>query len=216
VACVVALILAPTVRLLERSMPRGLAILLVYIAGFAAIIGIGFLLASPVTTQVARFERNVPQIVANANRELSNIQSWLDQRGLNVHIKQQGQTALDTLQKDVLKRSSTIVSFSRDLLSGVVTVGFDLVLVLVLSIYLQVYGRQIGELVRRVMPPGDGTPEDDFPRLVQQAVSGYVRGQVLFSLVMGGWSSSPTSARSSARCRRCWLACFRTRSAPSG
>ena len=35
------------------------------------------------------------------------------------------------------------------------------------------------------MPPGDGTPEDDFPLLVQRAVFGYVRGQFLFSLIMG-------------------------------
>ena len=35
------------------------------------------------------------------------------------------------------------------------------------------------------MPAGDGTPEDDYPALVQHAVSGYVRGQLLFSLVMG-------------------------------
>jgi predicted PurR-regulated permease PerM len=35
------------------------------------------------------------------------------------------------------------------------------------------------------MPPGDGTPEDDFPLLVQRAVSGYVRGQLSFSVIMG-------------------------------
>ena len=58
-------------------------------------------------------------------------------------------------------------------------------LVLVLSVYLLVYGKEIGRLVRRVMPPGDGTPEDDFPLLVQRAVFGYVRGQLLFSLIMG-------------------------------
>jgi predicted PurR-regulated permease PerM len=62
-------------------------------------------------------------------------------------------------------------------------------LVLVLSIYLLVYGKQIGELVRRIMPPGDGTPEDDFPLLVQRAVFGYVRGQLLFSLIMGASAS---------------------------
>jgi predicted PurR-regulated permease PerM len=67
----------------------------------------------------------------------------------------------------------------------VVTIGFDLVLILVLSIYMLIYGRQIGELVRRVMPSGDGTPDDDYPLLVQHAVSGYVRGQLLFSLIMG-------------------------------
>jgi predicted PurR-regulated permease PerM len=55
----------------------------------------------------------------------------------------------------------------------------------VLSIYLLIYGRQIGGLVRRIVPPGDGTPEDDYPLLVQRAVTDYVRGQLLFSLIMG-------------------------------
>jgi predicted PurR-regulated permease PerM len=186
VAAVVALILAPIVRLLERLLPRGLAILIVYLGGFALIAGIGVLLASPVATQVTRLQHNVPSIVRHANHQLDNFQNFLTSHGINVHIKQQGSSALDTLQKDVLKRSGDIVSFSRDLLSGIVTIGFDLVLILVLSIYLLVYGHQIGSLVRRIMPPGDGTPEDDYPLLVQGAVSGYVRGQLLFSLVMGG------------------------------
>jgi len=186
VAGVFALILSPSVRLLERVLPRGIAIALVYIGCFAVLGGVGVLLASPVTSQISHFEQNVPEIVAHANRELASIQRWLDRRGIDIHITKQGSTALDTLQKDVLKRSGDIVSFSRDLLSGVVTVGFDVVLTLVLSIYLLVYGRQIGELARRIMPPGDGTPEDDYPLLVQHAVSGYVRGQLLFSLVMGG------------------------------
>ena len=33
--------------------------------------------------------------------------------------------------------------------------------------------------------PRDGSAEDDFPTLVQGAVSGYLRGQLLFSLTMG-------------------------------
>jgi predicted PurR-regulated permease PerM len=185
VASVVALILAPPVGLLARRMPRGLAILLVYLGGLAVLVAIGFVLASLVSAQVTHFEHNLPSIIAGANRDLTDVQRWLNQHGINVHIQHQGQTALDTLQKQLSRRSSTIVSFSRDLLSGIVTIGFDLVLILVLSIYLLIYGRQIGSLVRSIIPPGDGTPEDDFPVLVQQAVSGYVRGQLLFSLIMG-------------------------------
>ena len=185
VASLVALGLAPSVRLLHRYVPRGVGIVTVYIAGFAILAGIGILLASPVASQITHFEHNVPEITRNANRDLTSVQTFLNKHGINLHIEKQGQTALDTLQKNVLKRSGDIVSFSRGLLSSVVTIGFDLVLILVLSIYMLIYGRQIGELVRRVMPPGDGTPEDDFPLLVQHAVSGYVRGQMLFSLVMG-------------------------------
>jgi predicted PurR-regulated permease PerM len=185
VASLVALILAPWVRRAERRLPRGLAILSVYIAMFAIIAGIGVVLVSPVTTQITHFENNLPALTRDANRDLSNFQSFLDRHGINVHIEKQGQTALDTLQKDVLKRSGDIVSFSRGLLSSVVTTSFDLVLILVLSIYMLVYGREIGGLARRIMPTGDGSPEDDYPLLVQHAVSGYVRGQLLFSLIMG-------------------------------
>ena len=186
VASLVALILNPVIKLMERGrVPRGLAILAVYLGFVAALVGIGLLLVNPISTQLRHFERDVPHLVRQANTNLANLQTWLDHRGITIHIQKQGQTALQTLQKDVLKRSSDIVSFSQDLLSKIVTVGFDLVLILVLSIYLLVYGKQIGELVRRIMPAGDGTSEDDYPLLVQRAVSGYVRGQVLFSLIMG-------------------------------
>lgn len=184
-ASIIALILAPIVRVLERRLPRGLAILLVYLGGLAVLVGIGFLLVNPISDQITQFEHNLPGIVRTANRDLGDFQRFLNRHGIHVAIQQQGQTALDTLQRDILRRTSDIVTFSRGLLSSIVTTGFDLVLVFVLSVYLLVYGRQIGGLVRRVMPAGDGTPEDDYPLLVQQAVSGYVRGQLLFSLVMG-------------------------------
>ena len=185
-ASTIALILNPPVRMLvRRGLPRGLAILTLYVGVFAFIGGCGVLLANPLSTQVSHLERDVPHFIAQANRDLASFQHWLDRSGIKVQIQRQGQTALQTLERNIIKRSSDIVSFSRDLLTQIVQTGFDLVLTFVLSIYLLVYGDEIGNLVRRIMPPGDGTPEDDFPLLVQRAVFGYVRGQLLFSLVMG-------------------------------
>jgi predicted PurR-regulated permease PerM len=184
-----ALILNPLVKVLNRRhVPRGLAILLVYLALFAAIAGVGVLLANPVSTQISRFERQVPSFIRHANRDLASFQRWLNRHGLKIQVQQQGQTALQTLEKNVVKGSGNVVSFTRDLLGKAVTVAFDLVLALVLSIYLLVYAGQIGDLARRIMPAGDGTPEDDYPLLVQRAVFGYVRGQLLFSLLMGASS----------------------------
>ena len=185
-ASTIALILNPVIKVLvRRQVPRGLAILFVYLAGIAFVGGIGVLLANPVSTQIGHLEKDVPHFVNQANRDLASLQRWLNARGINVQIQRQGQTALQTLATQVEKRSSDIVSFSQDVLTKIVTTSFDLVLTFVLSIYLLVYGEQIGDLVRRIMPPGDGTPEDDFPLLVQRAVYGYVRGQFLFSLIMG-------------------------------
>ncbi len=185
-ASTAALILNPLVRKIERPrVPRGVAIFAVYLAGFAILGGAGVLVSNPISTQVSRLQRDVPQLVQQANRSVAHVQNWLDSNGIKIHVQKQGQTALQTLQRSVLKRSGDIVSFSRDLLSQIVTFSFDLVLVLVLSVYLLLYGRDIGRLVRRIMPTGDGTSEDDFPLLVQQAVFGYVRGQLLFSVIMG-------------------------------
>jgi predicted PurR-regulated permease PerM len=185
-ASTIALMLNPPVRMLaRRGIPRGLAILVLYLGVFGFVGGCGVLLANPISTQVSHLERDVPHFIYKANLDLASLQRWIDNRGLHIQIEKQGQTALQTLEHNILTRSSDIVSFSRDLLTQVVTTGFDLVLVFVLSIYLLVYGDEIGRLVRRVMPPGDGTPEDDFPLLIQRAVFGYVRGQFLFSLIMG-------------------------------
>jgi predicted PurR-regulated permease PerM len=186
IACLVALVLAPAVRLVGKRLPRGLAILVVYVGLIVLVAAIAGVLASPVASQITTFEHNLPSLTRTANRDLTNIQNYLNQHGIKVHIQKQGQSALSTLQKTVLKRSGDIVNFSKGLLSSIVSIGIDLILILVLSIYLLIYGESIAALVRRVMPAGDrGDEEDDYPRLIQHAVGSYVRGQLLFSLVMG-------------------------------
>jgi predicted PurR-regulated permease PerM len=143
------------------------------------------LLIQPASDQVAAFQHDVPGLVKSANHTLADLQRWLDDHNINVQVKKQGQTALGTLQSNVLKGSGDVVSFGRDLLQRLVEGAFALILVLVVSVYMLLYAESIGRLVRQVMPRGDGTPEDDFPIRVQKAVSSYVRGQLLFSVIMG-------------------------------
>lgn len=185
VAALIALILNPLVAFLSRVMPRGLAILLVYLAFFLALTGLGLLLANPISNQVQAFSHNVPHLIKQANKTLLDFQRTLNGHGIHVKFIKQGETALQTLGDKIVKGSSSIVSFGGGLLSEAVNVGFDLILIFVLSVYMLVYGRRIGTLVRRLMPAGDGTPSDDYPTLVQRSLIRYVGGQLLFSIVMG-------------------------------
>jgi predicted PurR-regulated permease PerM len=186
VAGVIALILNPAVSVLQRSrLPRGLAVLAVYLAFFLTLTGIGFLLANPIANQVRAFSHNLPTLVSEANKTIEETQSYLDEHGVHVHLVKQGKTALQTLQEKVAKSSSSLASFGGGLLTEAAAAFFDLVLVFVLSVYMLLYGQRIGALVRRAMPQGDGTPADDYPTLAQHAVSRYVGGQLLFSLIMG-------------------------------
>nr|MBA2530656.1 AI-2E family transporter [Nocardioidaceae bacterium] len=78
-----------------------------------------------------------------------------------------------------------VVEFTRDLVTLVAEAGLVLILILVIAVYMLLYGERIGALARRLMPPGNGTLDDDYPVRVQRAVFGYVRGQLLFSFIMG-------------------------------
>jgi predicted PurR-regulated permease PerM len=186
VAGVIALILNPIVSFLQqRRVPRGLAILLVYLGLLVAAVGTGILLANPVADQAEKFGNDVPGIVDDANARLADLQHYFDRKGINIEVKRQGETALQTLQEKVVGGTSDIVNFGGEILRRVVTAGLGLILVVVLSVYMLIYGERIGAVVRTVMPPGDGTPEDDFPTRIQRAVGSYLRGQALFSLAMG-------------------------------
>jgi predicted PurR-regulated permease PerM len=186
VAAIIALILNPAVNFLKRPrLPRGLAVLGVYLAFFLTVAGVGFLLANPISNQVRTFAHNLPTLIEEANAALASVQRWLNQHGAHVQLVKQGKTALQTFQDKIAKSSSKVASSFGSLLSETVSAGFDLIVVFVVSVYMLLYGERIGALVRRVMPRGNGTPADDYPTLVQNALSRYVGGQLLFSLIMG-------------------------------
>ncbi len=186
IAGVIALILNPLVKLLERRrLPHGVAVFAVYIGLLAVLVAVGGLLANPVSDQVQNFQHDVPQLVDDATHSLDDLQQWLDDKGIDLRVKDQGETALQTLERKVLRGSGDVVTFSRDIVQRLVETSFALILILVISIYMLVYAESIGNVVRSIMPRGAGTPDDDFPLGVQRAVYHYVRGQLLFSLIMG-------------------------------
>src|SRR4051794_1946941 len=186
IAALIALLLNPFITVLRRrGVPRGLAVLITWLCLLLVVVGIAVLLANPIADQVSTFRDSVPGLVDDATHSLDDLQAWLDRNGVDVQIQEQGQSALQTIGDNLAKGSGELVSFTRDALTVAVEASIALILVLVLSIYMLLYGEQIGDVVRRIVPRGDGTPEDDFPTRVQAAVFGYVRGQFLFSLIMG-------------------------------
>jgi predicted PurR-regulated permease PerM len=186
IAGLIALLLNPLVSILRRArVPRGLSVLLVYLGVLAALTGTGILLANPIGDQVSALRDNVPEYVDGANDALADAQNWLDDKNINVDIAKPGQTALETASERLTEGSGSLVAFTRDALGLLVEASIALILVLVLSVYMLLYGERIGAGVRSVIPRGDGTPEDDFPIRIQKAVSGYVRGQLAFSTIMG-------------------------------
>ena len=186
IGALVALLLNPFVMLLRRAgVPRGIAVLLVMLGVVSVLVVIGFALSNPIADQVSTFRDNVPQYIDDANATLADVQQWLDDNGIDVQISEEGQTALGTLGRNLTKGSGEIVTFTQDALRTLVEASFALILVIVISVYMLLYGERTGAWLRQVIPRRPDAQDDDYPTRVQHAVIGYVRGQLLFSLIMG-------------------------------
>lgn len=186
IAALIALILNPFVTVLRRrGLPRGLAVMATYLSVVLVLASAGALLSDPIGDQLSALRDNVPAYVDDAELALDDVQAWLDDRSIGIDIAQPGETALQSLGERLTASSGSLVEFTRDALTILVEASLALILILVLSIYMLLYGERIGAGVRSMIPAGDGSPEDDFPTRIQKAVFGYVRGQFLFSTIMG-------------------------------
>ena len=82
VSTVVALLLNPVVRFLRKlHIPRGLAVLLVFLGFVAAIALAVFLVISPVRTQIEEIQANLPVYTDQAERQADDLQQLLRPAG---------------------------------------------------------------------------------------------------------------------------------------
>ncbi len=186
IAALIALLLNPGVTRLRRlGLPRGLAVGLVFLVLALALATVALFVSDPIADQVSAVGREVPGLVNDADAELQDLQRWLDEQGVDVQVAEPGSNALATLGRSLTEGTGELVSFTQEAFTLLVEASLALILTIVLAVYMLLYGEQIGASVRRLVPRGDGSRQDDFPSRIEAAVFGYVRGQLLFSLIMG-------------------------------
>ena len=126
-------------------MPRSLAVIAVYLAFFTTLVGAGFLLAGPVADQARSFQRDVPDLVDDANDALHDLQVFFDDNGIDVEIERQGETRAHDAAVAGCSRARARSSRSpASSCTRLVETGFHILLVVVLSIYMLIYAPQIG------------------------------------------------------------------------
>jgi predicted PurR-regulated permease PerM len=194
VALLIALLLNPLVRGLSRArIPRGGAVALVYLA-FAAVVALAILALATVVVQQTRTAAHrvdnyfttdsghPPQ--TGAEQDLARFQRWLDHHHLgSVHVERDGRKFLNQVgTKDVQKYTSKALSWAEGAGLTVVTLLFDAILLVVVSIYMLLDMQRLSETVDRRFPPyGRG----GLIVRMEQAVASYVKGQFLLSLIIG-------------------------------
>jgi predicted PurR-regulated permease PerM len=120
-----------------------------------------------------------------AQKRLDRLQVWLDAHHLKQidvrNLSDKVQQKIDSL--DVQSVSGRAVDIAQGVLIGVVESLFNVVLVIVVSVYMLLDAPRLSRFLRRLFPPGES--EDDLITRCERALIGYVRGQTMVSLVVG-------------------------------
>jgi len=195
VAGLVALLLNPVVRALGRIwIPRGIAIAIVYLSFAAAatfcVIALATVGTDRVRTTADRvnnyFTKAGAQKQTGAERDVFHLQIWLNTHHLErIKIRKQG---LEFVQSINIKGvTSKAIHLIEGAALSAIEILFSIVLVVVVSIYMLLDMNRLSTTIDRRFPPKRGSP----PLLTQleQALAGYVKGQLLLSLIIGFSSS---------------------------
>src|SRR5690242_8076088 len=188
VAALIAILLNPIVRAFcAVRIPRGLSVLLVYVCFAVAIGGITVIAreVQSVANQVNDQFREDSHGVTPADRKLSDLQRWInDSSPVKVNVEKPGERLLHHVDVTHLQRySGRAVSVVQSLLITVFESIFNLVLVIVISVYMLLDAPRLSRFLRRVFPGTD--PDDDLVTRVERALLSYIRGQTMVSLAVG-------------------------------
>ncbi len=193
VAALIAILLNPIVRAFcAVRIPRGLAVLLVYVCFAVAIGGVSVIAGTVIAREVQsvanqvndQFRENA-QGVTPADRKLRDLQRWINSSSpVKVNVEKPGERLLHHIDVAHLQRySGRAVSVVQSLLITVFESIFNLVLVIVISVYMLLDAPRLSRFLRRVFP-GSG-PDDDLVTRVERALLAYIRGQTMVSLAVG-------------------------------
>ncbi len=178
-AALLAYALAPAVKLLERVMPRFLAILIVYLIVLGVLSALLYLIVSTAIVQVTSLSDYVRFLLTpSKSGQLTPLEQTLRSLGLS---QSQIASARDQVVAIIEGFAGSIVP----LLTGLVGAVLDVVLVAVLSIYLLVDGARVSDWLRRNMPQQQQGPMRFLLDTLQRVVGGYIRGQLLLCGFVG-------------------------------
>ena len=195
VAALIALLLDPLVRALGRlRIPRGFSIAVVYLSFAAAlvvsVIAIGAVIVDQSREAADRIDTYLTvergqSRQTDAERDVDRLQGWLDDHGLErIEVREQGQDFVDSLREaDPQEYTSRAIDFLEGAALSIFELLFSLVLIIVVSIYMLLDMGRLSAAVDRRFPPHPGSGSLS-PRM-ESALAGYVRGQVLLSLIIG-------------------------------
>jgi predicted PurR-regulated permease PerM len=175
----VALLLNPIVNLLQRRLfpRRGVAVAIVTIAAGAVFIGLAIAFGYPLVNGITNLADKLPTYVANAQHGTG----WIGHLVTKYHI-----------QSWVQRNTPKLVSYAQSLSKPALTIGagalsllIELATIFILVLLLLLEGPKMRRWILAQMTPARAASVTRVSAEVNQAVAGYMLGNLLTSLIAG-------------------------------
>ena len=180
VATFVAVSVAAPVGLLERRMPRGAAIAIVYLTLVLIPIGIGVILIPPAVTAGSDLVNDTPGYVEDLNQTVQDNDTL---RGLNQDYDLVGK--LEDVANNAAGSLDDVASTLADIGAGLISSLFALFTIIVMSIFLVSRGHVWIRALLRTRRPEEADAIDKALGRMAIAVSSYVGGALAQATIAG-------------------------------
>jgi predicted PurR-regulated permease PerM len=176
---VVAFVAGPAVDAMVRwlRLPRTLAILIALIGGLGLIGLLVYLVAGPVVTEARALAGEVPQFIARAQSQLSQLGDFLKKHGLPV-------SGLDIGASDHTI-ASNLSNLLLSSLTGTLSALVDVAIVFVVAFWLLKDGDKLRAGLIHLIPVRARGNTEFALDAVGVVIGGYVRAQLLLALIIG-------------------------------
>jgi predicted PurR-regulated permease PerM len=173
-----ALVLSPAVAGLVRlGLRRGLATLLVFLVGLAAIGGLGYLFIHPLYKEAVKLSNDVPGLLARTQQGKGTLGKLIKK----YHLESTAARDIPKIRQSLGKLGGPAYKIARRVLSGL----GGLATVMVLTFLLLLEGPELIGGGLSLLPPERARRIRGILQDVNRSVTGYVLGNVATSLIAG-------------------------------
>lgn len=174
--------LSPSVKALNRYMGRPWAVLIVVLTASALFLGGGILVITLLIGQLAGLAVHLPRELSHLAGTAGQFLAWAKRFGFTV----QATTLESRFLGSVGSISSIILTQTVHFLLTMVSGLGDAVITIFITVYLLLDTHRIHNAVVRLVPMAQRASLLEVQATVTRVIRGYLRGQLVLSLVVGG------------------------------
>ncbi|HEY6410619.1 MAG TPA: AI-2E family transporter [Ktedonobacteraceae bacterium] len=179
IAMLLAYALSPLVTFLARTMPRFLAILIVYLLVLGVIGMLFYFIVRTTVDQIVSLSHYVgTMLTPGKNGHPSALEQTLRSLGIS-------QDQITSAKSRIINQAEGLAGNIVPLLTGVAGAALDIIVVAVMSIYLLIDGRRVTNWLRQNMPRRQQGRIRFLLETLQRVVGGYIRGQLFLCTLIG-------------------------------